>query len=59
MLKDKLISNADLIIKELIDCESYQLGNDSEYNKQMAKISAYNYLIELLGVKGEVDEAII
>jgi len=53
--KEKLLLNADIIINELVNCESYQLGRDSDYSKKMAKINTYNYIVELLGVKGETD----
>lgn len=53
--KEKLLLNADLIIKELINCETVQMGRDSDYHKRMAKVNTYDYIIDLLGVKGEAD----
>lgn len=55
-VKEKLLLDADIIIKALTDCETVQNGHDSDYFKKQAKISAYDYIIELLGVKGEANE---
>ena len=41
------------ILKIVDDCETIQRGNDSDYKKEQAKVSAYNEIAELLGARKE------
>jgi len=41
------------ILKIVDDCEAIQKGNDSDYTKEQAKVSAYNEIAEMLRTRKE------
>ena len=43
------------ILKIVDNCEKIQKGNDSDYTKEQAKVSAYNEIAEMLGARKEKD----
>jgi hypothetical protein len=50
-LKDMTVAisfNSEEIARELMDAEAIQEGNESQYTKEQAKLTAYNHIIELV-----------